>query len=47
MAISISAVGTGLLNAVIAEIIANKFGGALGQGLVLHRVLVGLPTVNS
>lgn len=36
MAISIGAagaVGTGLLNAVIAEIIANKLGGALGQGL--------------
>ena len=36
MAISIKAAGalsTGLLNAVIAEIIANKLGGALGQGL--------------
>jgi hypothetical protein len=36
MAINIGAagaVGTGLLNAVIAELIANKLGGALGQGL--------------
>jgi hypothetical protein len=36
MAISIGAagaVGSGLLNAVIAELIANKLGGALGQGV--------------
>ena len=33
MAISIGAAGTGLLQAVIAELIANKIGGALGQGV--------------
>ena len=33
MAISIAAAGTGLLQAVIAELIANKIGGALGQGV--------------
>ncbi len=32
MAIGVGAAGAGLLNAVIAELIANKIGGALGQG---------------
>ena len=33
MAISVSAAGAGLLNAILAELIANKVGGALGQGI--------------
>jgi hypothetical protein len=33
MALNVAAAGTGLLQAVIAELIANKIGGALGQGV--------------
>jgi len=33
MAINVSAAGAGLLNAILAELIANKVGGAIGQGV--------------